>query len=485
MKKPTPEETAQKDKERYEATVKLMSENRIYGFYKPQNPLYPELRMPNPPQKALLDAWKNPSYKVFTFSGGNRIGKTFVGSLLAICTMIGEYPWTGEKIQFPHPNPRKVRYVGQAWESHVKAVVEPYLKFWWPKIRIVETRKNNQGIEATWIDKKSKSSLEIMSNVQDSSVFEGWEGDLVVYDEPPKRDVRVACARGLIDRQGRELFCMTLLKEAWIHREVVRARLSDGSPDLSVFNVNGEIYSNLGFGLTQQGIDQFAKTLTEDEKQARLLGKPSYMSTLVFPRFDRHKHVIDRFKVPLDALIDIQIDFHPSKPWAVVFLATLKNGFKYIVDEIQDRGRPKYIAEEIIRRISERDYYRINSIGIDPLSKMGKDNNCGGDVYTEVMETLASRNYPLEEGIKEKDIGISKVNSILWTENEMPGLFFFKDCAKTIEQTENLMYDAETFKPQKTDDDFTECLYRCALKDTIWYPEYERKTGYEEARVML
>ena len=444
-----------------------LKRNRIVAFNKVRDPLYPEMREANPLQSKLIEAWKDPRFKVFTYTGGNRIGKTTIGAILAISTVLGEWPWSGEKIKFMHSKPRKVRYVGQAWESHIKAVVEPALKFWWPQDVKVETRKNNQGVNYFW--NCSKGSIEILSNVQDSEVFEGWEGDLIVYDEPPKRNVRVAAARGLIDREGRELFCMTLLKEAWINREVIKATLDTGEPDLSVFNITGDIYSNLGYGITQAGIDQFSKTLTEEERQARLHGKPSYLSSLVFPRFDRLKHVRDRFKIPLDALIDIQIDFHPSKKWAVVFLATLRNNFKYVCDEIWDRGNPKYIAEEIIRRIRSGGYERVNSIGIDPLSKGGEDNEI--DVYSIVSEVLASRNYSLETASKDKEVGISLVNNLLWTENDMPGLYFFKDCVKTIEQTENLMYDPETLKPQKTDDDFTECLYRLALKDTQWYPE--------------
>lgn len=456
---------------RRKAMNEVMRDNRILWFTKGRNPEYPESRDANPLQAQLIEAWKNPQYKVFTYSGGNRIGKTTLGAIIGIATMFGEWPWSKEPIKFPHTNPRKIRYIGQSWEGHVKAVVEPALKFWWPKSRKVDTKKNNQGIDATWIDTKTKSSLEIMSNVQDSSVFEGWQGDLIIYDEPPKREVRVAAARGLIDTRGRELFCMTLLKEAWIHREVVRAKLADGSPDMSVFNINGDIYSNVGYGLTQEGIDQFAKTLTDDEKQARLLGKPSYMSSLVCPRFDIHQHVRERFKVPLDWLVDISIDFHPSKKWAVVFMATAKNGFKYVCDEIWDKGNPKYIAEEIIRRINDRSYTRINSISIDPLAKGGTDNEI--DVYSIIAETLASRNYSLETASKDKDVGISILNNLIWTENEMPGLFYFQDCKKTIEETENWMYDPETLKPAKVDDDFVECLYRLCLKNTIWYEPWK------------
>jgi hypothetical protein len=459
----------------------FLKENRIYAFNRQRNPLYPEIREANPLQKRLLEAWKNPAYKVFTYSGGNRIGKTTVGAIIAISVVLGEWPWSGEKIPFPHNEPRKIRYIGQAWESHVKAVIEPALKFWWPKANKVETRKNNQGIEAIWVAGR-RGTIEIMSNVQDSDVFEGWNGDLIIYDEPPKRNVRVAAARGLIDRQGRELFCMTLLKEAWINREVINATLPSGEVDLSVFNISGDIYTNVGYGITKEGIDQFAKTLTEDEKKARLDGNPSYLTSLVFPKFKRHIHVKERFKIPLDALVDISIDFHPSKPWAIVFVATLKNGFKYVCDEIADRGNPKYIAEEITRRIRERDYLRVNSITIDPLSKGGEGNEI--DVYSIMSDTLAAHNYSLETASKDKDNGIAIVNNLLWTENEMPGLYFFKDCVKTIQQTENLMYDAETFKPQKVDDDFTECLYRCALKNTEWYPE-EQVYGNLKKSVVL
>lgn len=462
----------------------VMADNRIYHFCQEKVAGMSENRMPNPPQTALLNAWKNPAYKVFTYSGANRIGKTFISSLLGISTMLGQYPWSGEKMVFSHNEPRKIRYVGQAWESHVKAVVEPMLKFWWPKSHPLETKKNNQGIEAIWVDKRTKSSLEIMSNVQDSSVFEGWMGDLVLYDEPPKRDVRVACARGLIDRNGRELFAMTLLKEAWIHREVVKARLPDGSPDLSVFNVNGDIYSNVGFGLTKEGIEQFAKTLTADEKEARLYGKPSYMSSLVFPKFHREIHVKEPFKVALDWVVDISIDFHPSKKWAIVFMATARNGIKYICDEIWENGNPKYIAEEIIRKV-KNNQYRVGQCIIDPLAK--GDGNNDNTVYEIMGQVLGSHYISLDTASKDKDNGIALVNDLLMTENELPGLYYFKTCPLSIQQTEDLMYGItdkdDTPKAQKKDDDFTECIYRLALLGTEWFPE--RTYNMQEQRSVM
>ncbi len=467
--------------------------NRLYCFREPMSAselklaeLSPGERLwmpPNPKQATLLNAWDDRKYRVFTFTGGNRSGKTTILTIIGLSVMFGEWLWSGRKFSFTHRKPRKVRLVGQGWESHIKAVVLPALQWWWPKSRGLKTKKNNQGVDAVWQDMVTGSALEIMSNSQESDVFEGWEGDLVLYDEPPDRDVRIACARGLIDRGGRELFGATLLKQAWIHREVIRMRTEDGRPDPTVFNVNSEIYDNIGYGLTEEDVAQFAKTLKPEEKEARLKGKPSYMSSLVFPKFDREKHVKEPFAIPLDWLVDVSIDFHPSKKWAIVFLATARNNIKYVCDEIHEFGNPKAIAEEVIRRV-HRNQYRINRVTIDPLSR--GDQNNEATVFEKVEQTLGSRNIGLEVASKDKDSGIALVNNLLWTENEMPGLYFFRDCVNTIRQTEDLMYDPESLKPtaMKVEDDFTECLYRLALIDTTWYPERMMSVS-EQRNVML
>ena len=245
--------------------VNHREKNKIMFFNKPK----PEGMPANPLQAELLEAWENQAYKVFTYTGANRIGKTTIGPIIGFSTMRGKWPWNDQKLHFPHNKPRKVRYIGQDWHSQIEKVVVPQLRMWWPEDWEVERKGNGIIIDTLWVDKKTGSTLEVMSNMQDPDVHEGWEGDLIMYDEPPKRAIRVANARGLIDRQGRELFCMTLLKEAWVDREVIKARNEDGTPDTSVFNVYGDIYSNVGYGITVAGVEQFAKTLTEDEKEAR------------------------------------------------------------------------------------------------------------------------------------------------------------------------------------------------------------------------
>ncbi len=442
---------------------KYRRENKIEFFLRP-----------NPPQSRILEAWKDPKYKTFVFTAGNRGGKTTLGTIIALSVMFGEWPWSHEKIEFPHSEPRKVRVIGTDWEKHLKTVIEPSIHEWWPKSRKVETKKNNVGVIYFYRDLKTGSTLEMLSNQSDSMSAEGWFGDLVWADEPIDRDMRIACKRGLVDRQGRELFTATLLGQPWMARELLRGMTADGTPDPAIFVTTGSSYDNVGYGLTQEGIDEFAKSLTEQEKLVRLYGQPSYLSTLVLPEFNRQTHLKKRFPVPLDWIVDIAIDYHPSIPMAVLFLATEPCGFKWVIDEIYMHGSPKTIAEEIMRKV-QANYYRVGSIVVDPLAK--GDSNMLETSYEVMNRVFMSCGHVLRVASKDKENGITKIRSLLKTQNEMAALFFFEDLKHSITQCEDWMYDQVTGKPLKENDHMPENLYRLCLLDTKWYPveEYDER----------
>ena len=459
---------------------------------------------PNPKQELILNAFLNPDYKVFYFTGANRTAKTSTFIWLVLAVMFGHYPWNPDiKLKFPHRGPRKVRIVGQDWGVHIKTVLIPALEEWWPKSRRVEKKKNNEGIDYFWKDVQTGSTCEIMSNGQRPDLFEGWKGDFVGYDEPSSRDIRVACSRGLVDYSGREYFGMTLLKEAWVQKEVVRATNDDGTPDISVFGVNADILDNVSkcgecdgyldrfdekesgvvgicprcgevtnykrFGLTMEGVRQFEKTLSPEEKEARLRGNPSYLSSLIW-NIDRRKHIKPRFKngIPLDWIVDIFIDFHPSKPWAVSFYATEPRGFHWQIAEIWDHGNSKAMAERILKAIIENNL-RVGGIWIDPLAKGDANSGYTDETVFQIMsDVFASHDIYLQAASKDKDNGLKLVEEMLMSENEMPSLFFFADLKKSIEQIENYVIDPKTLKPSKVEDDFCENLYRFALVNRQW-----------------
>ena len=94
-------------------------------------------------------------------------------------------------------------------------------------------------------------------------ICEGFKVHNCCYDEPPKRENRIACARGLTDYNGKEFFSMTLLKEPWIESEIVDAVDDKGNLDTKVYTVHTTMYDNKGFGLDEKGIKNFASKLTD------------------------------------------------------------------------------------------------------------------------------------------------------------------------------------------------------------------------------
>ena len=101
--------------------------------------------------------------------------------------MFGKFLWNKQSLLhlFPHNKPRKVRYVGQGWNDHIKAVVVPEIEKWWPSARKVTRRGNGVITDTFWKDMKTGSTMEIMSNNQQVPYFflVGNKKDLVMEED--------------------------------------------------------------------------------------------------------------------------------------------------------------------------------------------------------------------------------------------------------------------------------------------------------------
>jgi len=450
-------------------------ENKIMYFDTPPNP------GANPKQSLILEVFLDPFYKTFGMSGGERQGKTTLLTILGLSYLFGEFLWDNQYSRkgsrtllshlFPHKLPRKVRYVGQGWHDHIKAVVIPELHKWWPKDRKVHTHGNGIITDTFWRDEKTKSTIEVMSNNQDPREHRGWSGDLILYDEPCKRDIYTSNARGLVDRKGREVFAATLLNEPWIDQEIVKKVLPNGKPDRTVFWVQGTMYDNVGFGLTKDGVEEYKSKLTDREQQSRIYGIPEHMSGLVYPQFNRNIHVFDWFQIPTDWMVDISIDIHPRERQAVLFIATDPRNDRYIFDEIWDHGDGTWVGDEIMRKINANSL-RVNKIIIDPLSKA--DSNNAETTFEKIFRVIARYDYNLETASKDKSDGILEVKKHLKGPNNKPSMFLLENCVRTLKEFEGYMWDKETQKPVDKDDHMMENLYRICLLNTQYIePENE------------
>ena len=448
--------------------------NLLEFFDKPPNP------GPNPKQAQILEAFLDPFFKIFGMSGGNRMGKTTLLTILGLSVMFGKYLWNGQSLLhlFPHKKPRKVRYVGQGWHDHIKAVVIPELDKWWPKARQVQRLGNGIITDTFWKDLETGSTLEVMSNNQRPKEHEGWSGDVLLYDEPCRRDIYIANARGLVDRRGREIFAATLLDEPWIDREIVKKTGPDGKPDKTVFWISGTSYDNVGFGIAKEGIEELTTKLTEGEIQARIMGIPQYMQGLVYPQFSRKEHLFPWFQIPLDWTVDIAIDVHPRERQAVLFVATDPREDRYICDEIWEYGDGTQLGEMIVRKVNTNSY-RVNRVIIDPLSK--GDSNNQETTFQKLFNVISRYDLSLEVASKDKDAGILGVKQHLRGPNNKPSLFLLDNCVRTLYEIEGYMWDKETQKPRDIDDHMMENLYRIVLLNTKYVAPEEEIWNFKQA----
>ena len=162
-----------------------------------------------------------------------------------------------------------------------------------------------------------------------------------------------------------------------------------------------------------------------------------------------------------------------------MFIATDSRNERYVVDEIWSHGDGKWLAEEIVRRV-QRSSYRVGRVIIDPLAK--GDSNNDNTTFDIIAEILMRYDMVLEVASKDKDAGILQIQDHLCGPNNMPSLFFFDHCFRTIYEAEGWMWDPkEPDKATKKDDHMMENLYRLLLLKTKWtqpfdYSEYSHST---------
>ena len=330
-------------------------------------------------------------------------------------------------------------------------------------------KKNAVGVETYW-KLKNGSTIDIMTNEQKSDQMEGWDGDWVWYDEPPRRENFVACQRGLVDRNGRSWLTMTPLKEAWIYTELYLK--ADSSSEIDVFLV--DTHDNVGYGLSQSAVDSFAELLTPDEIETRLRGKFRQLSGLVYKEFNPKIHVVKPFAIPAHYPRWRAIDPHPRTPHAVMWLTCDPQGNKYVYDELFHHC----LIDELCRLIRAKSGTdRVVKTICDPIAfnQNPVDNTCWADEF-------AKNGLVVERAPKDLAQGIMAVKRVLAGTNDKPELYVFNTCERTIWEFGMYQWDewrgptkqdkTPKERPKDKDDHMMENLYRLILQN----PRYRDMT---------
>ena len=439
------------------AKIQVMRDNGL-AFY-----------TPHLKQNAFHEA--GPAFKMRMVRAGNRFGKSQMGCAEDTAWMLGERTWYPEG----HParrggipqHPIKLLTITTDWdmvdsiwtsERGEGAKVWKYL----PRERCKVRRNHSGAIDTIEVDINGRKSLwrfdtvkSFMANPQGS---ESSDWDAIHVDEPCPEQMYKAAARGLMDRNGSTWFTLTPLREFWIN-DLFFPQDTGGKPRSGVWAVTGTTYDNTF--LSRDAIKDYENSLTDDERQCRILGIPLNLSGLVYKEFNWDKHVLkeppdgwsDWLTPPKNYPILFFIDPHPQTPHAVLFCSVLPSGRRFYFHDIFQHCSIAQLAEQIKMFTAGRF---VLDARIDPFAYIN-------DPITEsnMAEEFIRCGVFVEKATKALAHGIMRVKAELKKDN----ILFSPYAARSLWEIQRYCWDQKDNKPVDKDDHMMENLYRTELSE--------------------
>jgi len=390
--------------------------------------------------------------------GGNRSGKTTCGGMEFLFHITGMYPgW------YPKENrvngAIKGRVIAKDFQKGVGEVIIPFFDEWLDESLVAKKYRNPIGIPVKWT-MKNGSVFDILTHEQNTEQFEGWKGHVAWFDEPPPRDKYIATLRGLVDFGGRNWLTLTPLTQPWIYDEIYTNTDHERIRCVTV-NIRDNPHLN------EESIAEFEKSLTEEEKEARIKGKFLHLSGLVYKEFDPSVHIVDDFEIPELWTKYMAIDPHERTPTAVMWFAVDTKGNHWIYDELWLGNMDLSSMAHAIHAQEGGQKPRIRLI--DPHND--KDNAIAGGF--NVRKELMKHGIFCERANSDTQLGKSRIRKALkpmynnLSKSVQPTLRVFRNCKQTIYEFQHYLWDEhrrnkEEYGPKdqvrKKDDHFMDCL---------------------------
>jgi hypothetical protein len=392
------------------------------GGFLDANPAY-EFKMND--AQAETYAPKNRSYCTTLF-WGNRSGKTTIGVLETMAHCIGYRPWLppqhpmfivrskgGKPVKPPVP----IRVLAMDFEEHVKITLIPSFQKWLPSIinksRGFETRKHTSGA-VDHIKFPNGSEVFFVTDKQES--YEGASFAFLWQDELVNKGLWSGSLRGLVDHDGTVLMTLTPFVDPndarrnvkyiiWVINEVYRPsieqmELEKSDPDYTAqfrsYFASSDV--NVGFGITQSALDTFASTLTADEKESRLHGKPMLLTAgLVYSVRAEHRKAMPKSN---EHPVWVGVDPHHEKAHYALFAqlwpkddtTSVRSGHLHVFAYVIERNIKHFVERqiEIEPRLASKDKYGSCKVVADPSYLNHKD----------WVSDTSFKNYLVEYGIR-------------------------------------------------------------------------------------
>ncbi len=425
---------------------------------------------------------------------GNRFGKSQCGVAEDCSWIVGERMFLpvghpGRKLGIPQ-RPVKGLVLTADWDKAEEIFTcesnDPHLKgkIWKniPKSFVRRLSRNSSGkVDRIEFHNGAVLCFDTVKSFQNNPLgSESSDWDFIHIDEPVPEDMWKAVSRGLMDRNGRAWFTLTNLSQPWIYdmffpstksksakKEVLQY---NSAGTLTRWAIIGSIYDNPF--MPPEAIEEFEKTLTEDEKACRLHGLALHLSGLVYKEFQYERHVLTAvpdgwrrqsgYLPPPDYTLHYAVDTHPRKPHEVLFLAVSPNGRLFFFDEIFDACLIPDLAEQILAVRK-----RFTNVGLE-LCEPGAWEANPVDGMTMGDKLIELGLYGLQCAPKDLKAGILACKKVL----KEPDLCYFSpDLCNFHGEIMKYGWDTKSErldKPQDKNDHAMECFYRLILSD----PQY-------------
>ena len=285
--------------------------------------------------------------------GGNRSGKTEMGTLECRFHATGDYPDYYPK-EGRFSGPTRGRIVVTDYKKGANEVLEPKLTKWFTEESIIKIERFQGHIVKLFIRHKTggTSTIDVMTHEQDSMAFEGWSGHWAWFDEPPPRELFIGTLRGLIDFRGRAWLTLTPISEPWLFDEIVGK--ADG---VKVWFTTVDIRDNPY--LSEEAIADFESKLLPEEVEARIHGKFIHLAGRVYKELDANVHCVNAMPQGWQSWpVYFVLDPADRRPHHGIWACASPNDELYVFDEIVFTG--------ILDDLTERILVRERSSGINP-----------------------------------------------------------------------------------------------------------------------
>lgn len=332
------------------------------------------------------------------------------------------------------------------------------------------------------------STIQAYKNSPQSAESADW--DFIHDDEPCPEDMFKAHSRGLMDRNGSFWFTCTPLDEMWINDKFTPSGqsiiedASDGQSFNDYFIITGSIYDNPY--RSEAGVAEFESSLTREERECRIYGRPLSMAGMVYKEFIYDMHVLadvpagwkEYWLPPTNYTIRVAWDVHGArKPQAVLLVATAPDGTVFVYDELFTEPLIGPNAELLKEKLKGR--FVIDQI-IDPRALIVNPVTHTADV----IEAIADHGLYFDPASKDLTSGISRVKEKLQERHvvtNLPTIYFSPRLTETLWEFTHYVYDMKTNKPKDENDHMMENLYRLVLNG-LGYVQPPTASDYNHKR---